>query len=194
MAQAETVCNSSTPFSALHPVANHQLTVNYRLAYSLLWSWVKPTMGSSWLVQQVTPCSTADDNQQGYPHCTGPDSQLSLDPFWLKLGLGSSHSLIGSRVQEQILADTQGQTKDSQATTLVCLMETLRTCGDSASLQKYVTRQLLDTSGFFKAPSFDQSRAHGTRYLMLARMDALWTSKKSHSDWHILVDNPPILS
>ncbi|KAH6591735.1 hypothetical protein BASA61_004816 [Batrachochytrium salamandrivorans] len=36
-------------------------------------------------------------------------------------------------------------------------METLRTCGDSASLQKYVTRQLLDTSGFFKDPSFDQS-------------------------------------
>ncbi|KAH6589535.1 hypothetical protein BASA61_005569 [Batrachochytrium salamandrivorans] len=50
------------------------------------------------------------------------------------------------------------------------LMETLRTCGDSASLQKYVTRQLLDTAGFFKDPSFDQSRAHGTRYLMLARI------------------------
>ncbi|KAH6586777.1 hypothetical protein BASA50_000142 [Batrachochytrium salamandrivorans] len=73
------------------------------------------------------------------------------------------------------------------------LMETLRTCGDSASLQKYVTRQLLDTSGFFKDPSFDQSRAHGTRYLMLARMDALWKSKKSHSDWHIS-RHPPILS
>ncbi|KAH6589537.1 hypothetical protein BASA61_005571 [Batrachochytrium salamandrivorans] len=33
------------------------------------------------------------------------------------------------------------------------LMETLRTGGDSASLQKYVTRQLLDTSGFFKDPT-----------------------------------------
>ncbi|KAH6573268.1 hypothetical protein BASA62_003043 [Batrachochytrium salamandrivorans] len=32
------------------------------------------------------------------------------------------------------------------------LMETLQTCGDSASLQKYVNRQLLDTSGFFKDP------------------------------------------
>ncbi|KAH9265419.1 hypothetical protein BASA84_001692 [Batrachochytrium salamandrivorans] len=32
------------------------------------------------------------------------------------------------------------------------LMETLRTCGDSASLQKYVTRQFLDTSGFFRIP------------------------------------------
>ncbi|KAH9274290.1 hypothetical protein BASA83_003286 [Batrachochytrium salamandrivorans] len=61
---------------------------------------------------------------------------------------------------------------------LFALMETLRTCGDFASLQKYVTRQLLDTSGFFKDPSFDQSRAHGTRYLMLARMDALWTCEQ----------------
>ncbi|KAH6589768.1 hypothetical protein BASA50_009860 [Batrachochytrium salamandrivorans] len=70
------------------------------------------------------------------------------------------------------------------------LMETLRTCGDSASLQKYVTRQLLDTFGFFKDPSFDQSRAHGTRYLMLARMDALWTARKA-IQIGILVDTHP---
>ncbi|KAH6586779.1 hypothetical protein BASA50_000144 [Batrachochytrium salamandrivorans] len=70
------------------------------------------------------------------------------------------------------------------------LMETLRTSGDSASLQKYVTRQLLDTSGFFKDPSFDQSRAHGTRYLMLARMDALWTARKA-IQIGILVDTHP---
>ncbi|KAH6562813.1 hypothetical protein BASA60_010988 [Batrachochytrium salamandrivorans] len=69
-------------------------------------------------------------------------------------------------------------------------METLRTCGDSASLQKYVTRQFLDTSGFFKDPSFDQSRAHGTRYLMLARMDALWTARKA-IQIGILVDTHP---
>ncbi|KAH9273368.1 hypothetical protein BASA83_004370 [Batrachochytrium salamandrivorans] len=73
------------------------------------------------------------------------------------------------------------------------LMETLRTCGDSASLQKYVTRQFLDTSRFFKDPSFDQSRAHGTRYLMLARMDALWTARKAIPDWHIS-RHSPILS
>ncbi|KAH9252874.1 hypothetical protein BASA81_009177 [Batrachochytrium salamandrivorans] len=73
------------------------------------------------------------------------------------------------------------------------LMETLRTCGDSASLQKYVTRQLLDTSGFFKDPSFDQSRAHGTRYLMLARMDALWTARKAIQIGYIS-RHPPILS
>ncbi|KAH6575231.1 hypothetical protein BASA50_008071 [Batrachochytrium salamandrivorans] len=69
-------------------------------------------------------------------------------------------------------------------------METLRTCGDSASLQKYVTRQFLDTSGFFKDPSFDQSRAHGTRYLMLARMDAFWTARKA-IQIGILVDAHP---
>ncbi|KAH6596221.1 hypothetical protein BASA50_005263 [Batrachochytrium salamandrivorans] len=70
------------------------------------------------------------------------------------------------------------------------LMEILQTCGDSASLQKYVTRQLLDTSGFFKDPSFDQSRAHGTRYLMLARMDALLTARKA-IQIGILVDTHP---
>ncbi|KAH6588977.1 hypothetical protein BASA61_005765 [Batrachochytrium salamandrivorans] len=70
------------------------------------------------------------------------------------------------------------------------LMETLRTCGDSGSLQKYVTRQFLDTFGFFKDPSFDQSRAHGTRYLMLARMDALWTARKA-IQIGILVDTHP---
>ncbi|KAH6568470.1 hypothetical protein BASA62_005458 [Batrachochytrium salamandrivorans] len=70
------------------------------------------------------------------------------------------------------------------------LIETLQTCGNSASLQKYVTRQLLDTSGFFKDPSFDQSRAHGTRYLMLARMDALWTARKA-IQIGILVDTHP---
>ncbi|KAH9266053.1 hypothetical protein BASA84_001321 [Batrachochytrium salamandrivorans] len=70
------------------------------------------------------------------------------------------------------------------------LMETLQTCGDSASPQKYVTRQLLDTSGFFKDPSFDQSRAHGTRYLMLTRMDALWTARKA-IQIGILVDTHP---
>ncbi|KAH9269934.1 hypothetical protein BASA83_007920 [Batrachochytrium salamandrivorans] len=74
------------------------------------------------------------------------------------------------------------------------LMETLRTCGDSASLQKYVTRQFLDTSGFFKDPSFDQSRAHGTRYLMLARMDASLDSKKSHSDWHTSRHSPILIT
>ncbi|KAH9270747.1 hypothetical protein BASA83_007109 [Batrachochytrium salamandrivorans] len=46
------------------------------------------------------------------------------------------------------------------------------------------------TSGFFKDPSFDQSRAHGIRYLMLARMDALRTARKA-IQIGILVDAHP---
>ncbi|KAH9248009.1 hypothetical protein BASA81_014384 [Batrachochytrium salamandrivorans] len=67
--------------------------------------------------------------------------------------------------------------------------------GDSANkwrlciAQNYVTRQFLDTSGFFKDPSFNQLRAHGTRYLMFARMDALWTARKA-IQIGILVDPP----
>ncbi|KAH9272086.1 hypothetical protein BASA83_005675 [Batrachochytrium salamandrivorans] len=54
-------------------------------------------------------------------------------------------------IQEQILADTTSQTKDSQATTSFALMETLRTCGDSASLQTRKAIQigiLVDTHPF----------------------------------------------
>ncbi|KAH6566973.1 hypothetical protein BASA62_006390 [Batrachochytrium salamandrivorans] len=178
--------------SALHPVlANHQLTVNYRsrifsavvMGKSLLWA------RAGWW-QQVTPCTTADNDQQGYPtvHWV-PDSRLPLDPFWLKLGLGHfslAHWYHGNRywLTPQVRPKTVKQRHS------FALMETLRTCGDSASLQKYVTRQLLDTSGFFKDPSFDQSRAHGTRYLMLARMDALWTARKA-IQIGILVDTHP---
>ncbi|KAH9271765.1 hypothetical protein BASA83_006135 [Batrachochytrium salamandrivorans] len=57
------------------------------------------------------------------------------------------------------------------------LMETLRTCGDSASLQKYVTRKLLDTSGFFKNPSFDQSRAHAGHRIQSGLVPAIQKSR-----------------
>ncbi|KAH9266494.1 hypothetical protein BASA84_001131 [Batrachochytrium salamandrivorans] len=127
--------------------------------------------------------------------CSGTDNDVFTLNVQGAVGKIPALVLVSSdqtAIQEQILADTTSQTKDSQATALVCID------GDSANMwrlciaPKYVTRQLLDTSGFFKDPSFDQSRAHGTRYLMLARMDALWTSKKSHSDWHIS-QHPPIL-
>ncbi|KAH6574626.1 hypothetical protein BASA62_002373, partial [Batrachochytrium salamandrivorans] len=64
------------------------------------------------------------------------------------------------------------------------LMETLQTCGDSASLQKYVTRQFLDAFGFFKDPSFDQSRTHGYKISDACAHGCSLDSKKSHSDWH----------
>ncbi|KAH6564010.1 hypothetical protein BASA62_008201 [Batrachochytrium salamandrivorans] len=44
--------------------------------------------------------------------------------------------------------------------------------------------------GSSRIPVFDQSRAHGTRYLMLARMDALWTARKA-IQIGILVDTHP---
>ncbi|KAH9269045.1 hypothetical protein BASA83_008921 [Batrachochytrium salamandrivorans] len=98
---------------------------------------------------------------------------------------GTDNDVFTLNVQGQLVRPKTVKQRHSFA-----LMETLRTCGDSASLQKYVTRQLLDTSGFFKDPSFDQSRAHGTRYLMLARMDALWTARKA-IQIGILVDTHP---
>ncbi|KAH9250146.1 hypothetical protein BASA81_012024 [Batrachochytrium salamandrivorans] len=96
---------------------------------------------------------------------------LESDPSGCETGLGLFslahwyHGAVGkipalvlvssdqTAIQEPILADTTSQTKDSQQRHSFALMETLRTCGDSASLQKYVTRQFLDTSGFFKDPS-----------------------------------------
>ncbi|KAH6568120.1 hypothetical protein BASA62_005667 [Batrachochytrium salamandrivorans] len=47
------------------------------------------------------PCTTANNDQQGYPTIHWlPDSRLPLDPFWLKLGVGSllTRSLV-SRVR-----------------------------------------------------------------------------------------------
>ncbi|KAH9244318.1 hypothetical protein BASA81_018285 [Batrachochytrium salamandrivorans] len=73
------------------------------------------------------------------------------------------------------------------------LMETLRTCGDSASLQKYVTRQLLDTSGFFQGPQFRSIASTWHEISDACAHGCTLDSKKSHSDWHIS-RHPPILS
>ncbi|KAH9273443.1 hypothetical protein BASA83_004108 [Batrachochytrium salamandrivorans] len=125
--------------------------------------------------------------------CSGTDN----DVFTLNVQgqLVRSHRWFWSRRTKQLYRNRYWLTPQVRPKTVkqrhsFALMETLRTCGDSASLQKYVTRQFLDTSGFFKDPSFDQSRAHGTRYLMLARMDALWTARKA-IQIGILVDTYP---
>ncbi|KAJ1341354.1 hypothetical protein BSLG_004084 [Batrachochytrium salamandrivorans] len=169
--------------SALHPVlANHQLTVNYR---SRIFSAV--VMGKAYygleLVggnkSHLAPLQTTIN--KGIRLFTGARLSTAIGPLLVETGIGSlfTRSLV-SRVRPKTVKQRHS----------FALMETLRTCGDSASLQKYVTRQLLDTSGFFKDPSFDQSRAHGTRYLMLARMDALWTARKA-IQIGILVDTHP---
>ncbi|KAH9265147.1 hypothetical protein BASA83_011303 [Batrachochytrium salamandrivorans] len=170
-----------------------------------LWSWAKPTMGLNWL---VATSHTLHHYRQRSTRVSGCSlvARLStaIGPLLVETGIGSllTRSLV-SRVRllersvtkrtpinvicsgtdnDVFTLNVQGQLvrpKTVKQRHSFALMETLRTCGDSASLQKYVTRQLLDTSGFFKDPSFDQSRAHGTRYLMLARMDALWTARKA---------------
>ncbi|KAH9264367.1 hypothetical protein BASA83_012193 [Batrachochytrium salamandrivorans] len=196
--------------SALHPVlANHQLTVNYR---SRIFSAV--VMGKAYygleLVggnkSHLAPLQTTIN--KGIGCSLVPDSRLPSDPFWLKLELDNdvftlnvqgqlvrSQRWFWSRRTKQLYRNRYWLTPQVRPKTVkqrhsFALMETLRTCGDSASLQKYVTRQFLDTSGFFKDPSFDQSRAHGTRYLILARMDALWTARKAIRIG-ILVDTHP---
>ncbi|KAH9264448.1 hypothetical protein BASA83_012091 [Batrachochytrium salamandrivorans] len=97
-------------------------------------------------------------------------------PFWLKTGMGlfSARSLVltstlvgagswydpqrwfWSRRTKQLYRNRYWLTPQvrpkKSSTTLFALMETLRTCGDSASLQKYVTRQFLDTFGFSRIP------------------------------------------
>ncbi|KAH6576995.1 hypothetical protein BASA62_001105 [Batrachochytrium salamandrivorans] len=203
--------------SALHPVlANHQLTVNYR---SRIFSAVvmgKAYYGFELVggnKSHLAPLQTTIN--KGIRLFTGARLSTAIGPLLVETGIGSllTRSLV-SRVRllersvtkrtpinaicsgtdnDVFTLNVQGQLSDQKTVKQrhsFALMETLRTCGDSASLQKYVTRQLLDTSGFFKDPSFDQSRAHGTRYLMLARMDALWTARKA-IQIGILVDTHP---
>ncbi|KAH9275988.1 hypothetical protein BASA83_001259 [Batrachochytrium salamandrivorans] len=186
--------------SVLHPVlANHQLTVNYR---SRIFSAV--VMGKAYygleLVggnkSHLAPLQTTIN--KGIRLFTGARLSTAIGPLLVETGIGSllTRSLVSrvrlldrsvtkrtpinaicSRNRYWLIPQVRPKTVKQRHS--FALMETLQTCGDSASLQKYVTRQLLDTSGFFKDPSFDQSRAHGTRYLMLARMDALWTARKA---------------
>ncbi|KAH9249166.1 hypothetical protein BASA81_013125 [Batrachochytrium salamandrivorans] len=67
-----------------------------------LWSWAKPIMGLSWLVANKSHLApTARQRSTRVSDCSlVPDSRLPLDPFWLKLGLGSllTRSLV-SRVR-----------------------------------------------------------------------------------------------
>ncbi|KAH9263390.1 hypothetical protein BASA83_013222 [Batrachochytrium salamandrivorans] len=142
---------------------------------------------ASWLVATSHTLHHCTTINKGIRLFTGARLSTAIGPLLVETGIGSllTRSLVSRvRLLERsvtkrtpsmlsALSDQRQSSNDSFA-----LMETLRTSGDSASLQKYVTRQLLDTSGFFKDPSFDQSRAHGTRYLMLARMDALGQQEK----------------
>ncbi|KAH9272608.1 hypothetical protein BASA83_005109 [Batrachochytrium salamandrivorans] len=177
--------------SALHPVlTNHQLTVNYR---SRIFSAVvmdKAYYGLELVggnKSHLAPLQTTIN--KGIRLFTGARLSTAIGPLLVETGIGSllTRSLL---YRNRYWLTPQVRPKTVKQRHSFALMETLRTCGDSASLQKYVTRQLLNTFGFFRDPSFDQSRAHGTRYLMLARMDALWTARKA-IQIGILVDTHP---
>ncbi|KAH6593594.1 hypothetical protein BASA61_004243 [Batrachochytrium salamandrivorans] len=192
--------------SALHPVlANHQLTVNYR---SRIFSAV--VMGKAYYGLELVGGNKSHlallqtTINKGIRLFTGARLSTAIGPLLVETGIGSllTRSLV-SRVRLLERSVTKRtpinaicSSTDNDVFTLNVQGQLVRSQrwfwsrGDSASLQKYVTRQLLDTSGFFKDPSFDQSRAHGTRYLMLARMDALWTARKA-IQIGILVDTHP---
>ncbi|KAH9272958.1 hypothetical protein BASA83_004851 [Batrachochytrium salamandrivorans] len=196
--------------SALHPVlANHQLTVNYR---SRIFSAV--VMGKAYYRLELVGGNKSHLAPLQTTITRVSDCSLvarlstAIGPFWLKLGLGHFslahwyHGAVG-KIPALVLVSSDQQlyrniywlTPQVKPKTVkqrhsFALMETLRTCGDSASLQKLSLDNSCDTSRFFKDPSFDQSRAHGTRYLMLARMDALWTARKA-IQIGILVDTHP---
>ncbi|KAH9272565.1 hypothetical protein BASA83_005065 [Batrachochytrium salamandrivorans] len=173
--------------SALHPVlANHQLTVNYR---SRIFSAV--VMGKAYYGLELV----GGNKSHLAPLQTTINKDNDVFTLNVQGQLVRSQRWFWSRRTKQLYRNRYWLTPQVRPKTVkqrhsFALMETLRTSGDSASLQKYVTRQLLDTFGFFKDPSFNQSRAHGTRYLMLARMDALWTARNA-IQIGILVDTHP---
>ncbi|KAH9274410.1 hypothetical protein BASA83_003040 [Batrachochytrium salamandrivorans] len=137
--------------------------------------------------QQVTPRTLLQTTiNKGIRLFTGARLSTAIGPLLVETGIGSllTRSLV-SRVRLLERSVTKRTPINAICSGTDNDVFTLNVQG-----QLYVTRQFLDTSGFFKDPSFDQSRAHGTRYLMLARMDALWTARKA-IQIGILVDTHP---
>ncbi|KAH9271770.1 hypothetical protein BASA83_006140, partial [Batrachochytrium salamandrivorans] len=162
MAQAETVCTSSTPSRHLHPVlANHQLNGELPISHILCSGHgSKPIMGLELVggnKSHLAPLQTTIN--KGIRLFTGARLSTAIGPLLVETGIGSLltrslyHEAVGkipalvlvssdqTAIQEQILADTTSQTKDSQATTLVCID------GDSANMWRLcIAPKLLSTS------------------------------------------------
>ncbi|KAH9271711.1 hypothetical protein BASA83_006080 [Batrachochytrium salamandrivorans] len=94
--------------------------------------------------------------------------------------------------RKQIWLTPQVRPKTVKQRTSFALMETLRTCGDSASLQKYVTRQLLDTFWILQGSQFSINQRAPWHKISdaCAHGDALWTARKA-IQIGILVDTHP---
>ncbi|KAH6579672.1 hypothetical protein BASA61_010104 [Batrachochytrium salamandrivorans] len=125
----------SVPYATPAPSVHSTPSVDQSLS-SYVGSLPKPSTASPHIAKKSQPVS--------------PDS---YDDF--RKPIISSSISLGSLRMVSVAAVVITSPKTVQQRHSFALMETLRTCGDSASLQKYVTRQLLDTSGFFKDHSFD---------------------------------------
>ncbi|KAH9244714.1 hypothetical protein BASA81_017876 [Batrachochytrium salamandrivorans] len=191
--------------SALHPVlANHQLTVNYR---SRIFSAVvmgKAYYGLSWLVATSHTLHHCRQRSTRVSDCSlVPDSRLPLDPFWLKLGLGHfslahwyhgqlvrSQRWFWSRRTKQLYRNRYWLTPQVRPKTVkqrhsFALMETLRTCGDSASLQKSGPRWLDGTVEHESMGTRHDNRALAARladFLQVAYRQYQSTLWKYHRD------------
>ncbi|KAH6566623.1 hypothetical protein BASA62_006610 [Batrachochytrium salamandrivorans] len=160
--------------SALHPVlANHQLTVNYR---SRIFSAV--VMGKAYygleLVggnkSHLAPLQTTIN--KGIRLFTGARLSTAIGPLLVETGIGS---LLTRSLVSRVRLLERSVTKRTPINAICS--------GTDNDVFTLNVQGQLD-------PSFDQSRAHGTRYLMLARMDALWTARKA-IQIGILVDTHP---
>ncbi|KAH9265211.1 hypothetical protein BASA83_011294 [Batrachochytrium salamandrivorans] len=106
---------------------------------------------------------------------TGARLSTAIGPLLVETGI---ESLLTRSLVSRILADTTSQTKDSQVTTLVCID------GDSTNMRrlciapKVCYSTILGHLGFKDPVSINREHMV-TRYLMLARMDALWTARKA---------------
>ncbi|KAH6565479.1 hypothetical protein BASA62_007221 [Batrachochytrium salamandrivorans] len=152
-----------------------------------LWSWAKAYYGLELVggnKSHLAPLQTTVN--KGIRLFTGARLSTAIGPLLVETGIGS---LLTRTLVSRVRLLERSVTKRTPINAICSGTDndvfTLNVQG-----QLYVTRQFLDTSGFFKDPSFDQSRAHGTRYLMLARMDALWTARKA-IQIGILVDTHP---
>ncbi|KAH9245294.1 hypothetical protein BASA81_017224 [Batrachochytrium salamandrivorans] len=128
--------------SALYPVlANHQLTVNYRSRIfsavghgkSLLWAGAVRLLERS--VTKRTPINASVRVQTMHVFTLNVQGAVGKIPS-AGSGLVGPNTIHGTRYWL-----THKSTKTVKQRHSFALMETLRTCGDSASLQKYVTRQ-----------------------------------------------------
>ncbi|KAH9271218.1 hypothetical protein BASA83_006538 [Batrachochytrium salamandrivorans] len=159
-------------FGSSPSAANHQLTVNHR---SRIFSAV--VMGKAYygleLVggnkSHLAPLQTTINKGIRF---TGARLSTAIGPLLVETGIGS---LLTRSLVSRVRLLERSVTKRTPINAICS--------GTDNDVFTLNVQGQLD-------PSFDQSQAHGTRYLMLVRMDALWTARKA-IQIGILVDTHP---